>query len=287
MKAASNHTLLDDLFNARHLPVIPNGVTDLITSLSDENIGYRELSGRIEHFPTIAARLIALANSAWSTPVESINSLEQACARLGLKIVRSVSISLSIADTFNPTRCPAFDAIYYWSDVLLVADIASTLAEHTRPPDVVDAGIARSAGLLHNLGLLLLVHHFPQPLEQVLLQYSQPESTGLNPLIEHQLGVSPPQAGSFLALNWGLPETIANTMGHYDEADYDQADWPLVCTVALAIDCVSALNRDQEKPSRLEHANRLLTDPAILAELWPQFRQLQAQTKDLARALFN
>ncbi|MDJ0832298.1 MAG: HDOD domain-containing protein [Gammaproteobacteria bacterium] len=288
MKAVADPVSLDQLADKKRLPVIPAGVAELISALSDESKGYRELADQIERFPTITARLIALVNSAWSNPATHITSLEQTCARLGLRIVRSVSISLAISDTFNPNRCPTFDSVYYWSDALLVADIASILVDTSGPPYQVDRGIVRSAALLHNLGLLFLVHHYPRQLDQSLLVYAQDRDHALNKIIKQQLGISPAQAGSFLANNWGLPEPIQITMSFYDDADYDEANWPLVATVALAIDCVSRLNREQEPTGDLLSVARgLFTDEGQIVELWPQFKRLQASTRELAQVVFS
>ncbi len=283
MNVVTDPSGLDRLVDKKRLPVIPAGVADLITSLSDETKGYRELALQLERFPTIAARLIGLANSAWSNPATEITSLEQTCARLGLRIVRSVSISLAISDTFNPNRCPGFDSVYYWSDALLVADIASILADNSAQQFDIDRGIARSAALLHNLGLLFLVHHYPQQLDQSLRQYANNRDSALNEIIKQQLGISPAQAGSFLAVNWGLPEPIQITMSYYDDVEYAETEWPLVATVILAIDCVARLNRELEPADDgLSLARRVFADNRLIIELWPQLRRLQVTARELA-----
>ncbi len=104
------------------LPVLPSGVPYLLQTLMDENIDNNKLKAVIGRFPSIAARLLCLANSAWAAPPVPVTSLDMACARLGLNIVRSVSIALAISSPFNPARCPAFDAERYWCTALLVAD---------------------------------------------------------------------------------------------------------------------------------------------------------------------
>ncbi len=202
--------------------------------------------------------------------------------------MRSVSISLAISDTFNPNRCPAFDAVYYWSDALLVAEIATVLADNIDQPHAVDRGIARSAALLHNLGLLFLVHYYPTQLNQSLLQYAQNRDSALNEIIKQQLGVSPAQAGAFLAVNWGLPQPIQITMSFYDDKHYAETEWPLVATVILAIDCVARLNREQEPTDdAISLARGLFTDNRLIIGLWPQFEQLQATTRELASSIFS
>ena len=60
--------------NHKQVPVIPPGMLHLLNSLTSENLGFVELARVIERYPSIAGRLISLANSAWSAPVSSITS---------------------------------------------------------------------------------------------------------------------------------------------------------------------------------------------------------------------
>ena len=69
----------------------------MLSSLADDSVGFHELAVIIERFSNIAGRLIVLANFAKSTTVGEIATLEQACGRLGLNVVRSVSIALAIS----------------------------------------------------------------------------------------------------------------------------------------------------------------------------------------------
>ena len=61
------------------LPTQPLALPYLLQALSDNDIDYHVLAGIIERFPSIAARLIFLANSAWSAPKTPIASIEPAC----------------------------------------------------------------------------------------------------------------------------------------------------------------------------------------------------------------
>ncbi|MCP4996368.1 MAG: HDOD domain-containing protein, partial [Gammaproteobacteria bacterium] len=150
MEADSIRARLDE----SRLPVLPAGIPYLLTVLTDEEIAINELARILERFPTIVARLIALANSAWSSPASDVTSLEMACARLGFNIIRSVSIALAIAQPFDPNRCQAFDAERYWCSALLTADAATWLSPLSQVAYAPEPETARVGGLLHNLGLL-------------------------------------------------------------------------------------------------------------------------------------
>jgi HD-like signal output (HDOD) protein len=70
------------------VPVLPPGATYLMQALNDDNLGFREIAAAVEKMPSIAARILALANSAWSAPARPILALDEACGRLGIKVVQ-------------------------------------------------------------------------------------------------------------------------------------------------------------------------------------------------------
>lgn len=89
-----------EVLDSKKMPVLPVETPYLISSLSDETLNFNQLSKVIERFPTIAARLIALANSAWSAPISPIYSLEESCTRLGLSVVKSDSVNEHITQSY-------------------------------------------------------------------------------------------------------------------------------------------------------------------------------------------
>lgn len=135
----------------RRVPVLPRGTARLLGVLADEDIDFQELVAEIELFPPIAARLLSVANSAWSAPVSPVTSLVMACSRLGLNVVRTVAMALAVAEPFNPAVCPLFEPQRYWSSALLTAEAADLVA---RAATFDDPQTARTAGLLRNSTLL-------------------------------------------------------------------------------------------------------------------------------------
>ena len=60
------------------LPVLLPGTPYPLKATSNEEIGVAELTAIVEKFPSIAARLISLDNSTWSSPFVTVASLEMA-----------------------------------------------------------------------------------------------------------------------------------------------------------------------------------------------------------------
>ena len=148
--------------DATQLPTQPSALPFLLRALTDPSTDTRKIAGTIERFPSIAARVVSLVNSAWSAPIEPITSIERACTHLGSRLVRTVSMSLAVMAPFDTTRCPGFDSESYWCNTFLVADSAAQLIACAETDRDLSPDTVRAAGLFHNLGLLWLADNMPE-----------------------------------------------------------------------------------------------------------------------------
>ncbi len=225
------------------IPVLAPGSLSLVSALAADNQTWRDLTLILERFPGIAAKLIALVNSAWSAPIDPITSLEAACSRLGVNVVKSVSTALAVSGSFDTSECQAFSPEHFWSGSLLVAESAAVLAPLLDGSARIDLPTARTAGLLHNLGLLFLVDLLPAQTSRVLRMSSDSELT-LNALCKQELGIGITDIGGFLAHKWRLPAALADVMSNYDNGDYQGEHRSLVDVVSISVEIVAALSRD-------------------------------------------
>ncbi len=277
--------LIERLGSGR-LPVLPANTPYLLQALSNDQLDFRELAGVIEQFPTIAGRLIALANSVWSSPVETIVSVEQACARLGLSVVRSSSLALAVASAFDPSRCPEFDAERYWSNALLCAEAAARICSLGSRIQSLDPAAARAGGLLHNLGVLWIADRLPQEFGQAVQNMRAAQGRLLlQQALRDLIGFDQADAGGLLALKWGLPPELEAAMSLTGEyVVYHQQ--PMERVVGLAIRMSHELRKEQGCPPqdpRLELIGLEAADcEALEKDLGKQARHL----RELARTLF-
>ena len=204
-----------DRLNFRHIPVLPSGATYLMQAMMDNSLNFHQVSSIIENFPSIAARLISLANSVWSSPVTPITSLDTACARLGFDVVRSTSIALAVASPFDPFRCPSFDAIRFWNHSLLVADTSTWLSQLLQTNiNNLDPQTARTAGLVHDLGLLWLVDQLPEEADQAIHIIQNNSTVSLDDALLDIIGIDHFEVGKILGEAWKLPEPLIMAMSH-------------------------------------------------------------------------
>jgi HD-like signal output (HDOD) protein len=274
-----------DQLSSLQLPTLPAGTPFLLKSLTNENIEFNELAAVIEKFPSIAGKLISLANSAWSAPASAVTSLETACSRLGFGVVRSTGIALAVASPFNPTNCLSFDPEYFWCSALLTADAASRLASISSSGNNVVPSTARAGGLLHNLAVLWLVDKLPAEVDQALTMVEKNQFASLQEALLYVLGFDQMLAGGHLARSWDLPAPLVEAMAHYPETSYQGAQNEIVTTVGLAVKLVSAVLKEEPCPDQDIRLSSLGITEENLSNVFAQLNELLVKTRAIAKVL--
>ncbi|MCB1801726.1 MAG: HDOD domain-containing protein [Gammaproteobacteria bacterium] len=264
------------------VPVLPPGVPFLIQVLQDDDLDFREVARAIEHVPSIAARLLALANSAWSSPISPVMSLDAACSRLGLRVVRTASIALAVSQPFNPARCPPFDGSTFWTSALLNAEAASALSEAVVRDQL---SVARTAGLLSNLGLVWLAESLPAQTGEALRLAAGTAFGGLNDVLADQCGIGYDEAGALLAEAWNLPPVLRDAIAHQFHPRDDAS--PLCRVVSAAARMAGTLRHDQpwERPD--EGLSAIGMEMEQQLTVFDRLADSKTRTADMAKVLFG
>jgi putative nucleotidyltransferase with HDIG domain len=204
----SRHLTMDDVMaKVPALPALPQIVRHILESLANESVDLDSLGNTIASDPAVAVRLLAAANSGIFGG-QKVASLRQAMMLLGIGRVKQITLATAIIDRY---RAPMpFDVTYLWRHSLAVAICAQDLARHAG----IDPEVAYIAGLLHDIGQLLLFAADPVGYADVLNQrvkLDQPLST----IERSHLGLDHAHVGSELARRWNLPADIVEAIGRH------------------------------------------------------------------------
>lgn len=266
------------------LPVLPSALPHLLNVLDDPDADSCVLAEIIQHFPSIAVRLIALVNSAWCAPMEQITSIERACTHLGLGLVRTISMSLAIMAPFNPSRCTEFKAETYWCSTFLVADGAARLAACVDNGVDLSAETARAAGLFHNLGLLWLADALPLETETALAT-ARAEDISLNEALRDSCKTDVCQIGGILGRAWGLPEDLVAAMERRNDPSFEGNGWEIATLVRGATEIVAEVISEDPSPAADRRLGQLAIDPDDHDRVKGKLADKLEDTVNLARTL--
>lgn len=272
----------------QELPPLSVASQRLLAILSSEHAGLGEVAEAIELDPGLAARVIGVARSAFFGNTSTIFGVKDAIIRvLGLDMVRSLGLSISLGDALNYERARGFDARRYWTSALLTADMARYLAPRVTLDAPPQAEPAYLSGLLHGLGLPALAHLFPARLSRALDAAGDTPVWQLAAYEQQWLGIDHHAAGGWLARRWHLPEEAALTMEHYHDPGYRGPQWPLVLLVGA---CARWSERRQAEepglpPGVPEDLHTLGIPAKDMAAISAALERKYEQTMNMAAAL--
>jgi putative nucleotidyltransferase with HDIG domain len=198
------YTIEQVLAKATALPALPKIVARILDMLGDEEVNVEVLSS-----------LLAAANAGALGVTGRVDSVRQAIILLGVSRVRDITLATAIIDRFSAT--PPFDAKRLWLHSLGVAICAQEVARSAG----LDVDVAYTAGLLHDVGQLLLFVADPMAYAGVLSLQGERDIDIVDAEREY-LGVDHAHVGGELARLWKLPEAVADAIAaHHISADHE------------------------------------------------------------------
>lgn len=189
------------------LPALPLALMVAIRALSSDDLPASACVDAVERDQSLAMCLLRLANSAFYGARGQVASVEDAVGMLGLRTVASVVAAVSMRSTLALVQCNGFRFETYWRHALTTAVIARELAR----PATLDPGEAFLAGLLHDVGQLLLVVAHADWAERAF-QLSRDEQIDLCEAERILIGVGHDEVGAEVMRHWHFPERLVNAV---------------------------------------------------------------------------
>ncbi len=196
------------------IPTIGAVATEVMRRIADPDADFRSVGSVIEQDPALAAKILRVANSPYYGIPGEVGNLERAVALLGMARVRNIALSVSVmADFTGSYGGKAFNWTRFWEHSAGCALIAETMVRLLRIPGL---GTEYVGGLLHDVGKILLGHHFPDGFGRAL----DAAASRRTPLIDAErevFGTDHAELGGWLARRWGFPRELrAAIRWHHD-----------------------------------------------------------------------
>lgn len=190
---------LDEL--VRRLPVRPSTAARLFDLIEDPESSLLQFAEIVEIDPVLSARVLRLANSAAYGARGGVASATRAVMILGSSAVQAIVAAASF-----PLLSDGVDLgpDSFWAHAMEVGAAASTIA----PELEVGAGDAFTAGLLHDIGAVLL--HLRDA-----SAYAEVVRGGAEQLLEREravFGTDHPEAGCAAVAKWGFPKALVEAV---------------------------------------------------------------------------
>jgi HD-like signal output (HDOD) protein len=224
------------VLSIQYLPPLSATATHLLRLLSDENLALHDLTEVINQDPGLSAKVLGLANSAYFGQSTPIISVEEAIIRvLGLNMVKSLSFSIAVCGAFDTAHCPGFDLSQYWFNALSLGALSRAISLAVDSDQRPDLNAVYLAGLLKDIGVLVLVHVFPEAFSEVLSKLSKESAQQETERLQSEkIGLNQRDAGMLLMDRWHLPELIVKVVAQEEQIDpviLDESETPMEAVV--------------------------------------------------------
>jgi len=189
------------------LPSLPRTYEALTQTLADPEASLQKVAKIIEQDVGISAKVLQLVNSAFFGVSHSMTNIQSAVSYLGITTLKSLVLSVEIFRAFQPKReLKGFSLEKLQRHAQLTAQIAARLPA---PPHLTD--IALVAGMLHDVGKLILAWKLSRQFEKVLVE-GLVAHCPVYRVEERENGFSHAEIGAYLLGLWGLPYSMVEAV---------------------------------------------------------------------------
>ncbi len=238
-------TLQSALDGIDDLPTLPSVVTDLKQKLQDDMTDALDIARIIESDPSLAAKTLKAVNSAYYGFSSDVSSLPEAVARLGFNRISELCTTLAVIKLFEGGS-KQLDHKQFWKHCLTVAFATRVIVRTVGLSGDVTEDEAYVAGLLHDIGTLVLDQFFPEEYAQTR-EESAKDGTPLADTERRVLGIDHGGIGSQMLRRWDLPESIVVAVSCHHRPENAQGDFhTLVQAVRLSEYVVARLGLDDK-----------------------------------------
>lgn len=231
----------------------------------------------LAHCPVLAARVIGVANSAGSTAIHRMDTVERCVRHLGAKHARTIALTLAMQLLMQDMEIDEELVGALWGSASYKAVAARLVAEQAATDQV---GIAYSAGLLQDIALPILLALDPGFFKSTLA--NNDGSRSWVELERERFGIDHAELGALLLQKWNAPTTLIEQVRRH-HAPFDETDNAWVTTLPAMM--AGLLPHLSEKTTADQARLFTAVHTRFLAEAFPKPDAFLAEARKRVKAM--
>lgn len=254
----TNNELKRQIARINTLPSRPQSYQQLCHLLSKEPYQHQAIASVIKRDPGMSSKLLQWVNSNFFGIHQRVSDVHQAVTLLGSELLFDIVEKFHAFD--EPCRLSPrqIERNELWDHSTRVAAYAKAIMVNQEHCDPEAASDAYTAGLLHDVGKLIMVEHFGHRYTQ-LMQKSEMTGLNLRDLERAELGVCHAETGAYLLGLWGLPDSVIDAVANHDHAVMPTESG---MTVQAAVYMANMMDQAQDGPHQYPITQAI--DPDLL-----------------------
>jgi putative nucleotidyltransferase with HDIG domain len=197
------------------LPSLPTLYTRIMKAAEDPECSVHQVGKLIEEDVGISVKIIQLTNSAFYGVPHRVSRPSEAAVFLGMDTVKTLVLGIGLFSGFDKSKVSPRDIEQIYNHSVKTGAIAQKIAkaEEMGKRNVEEVFVA---GLLHDLGKLVIAHNLPESGQKVL-SLSREKNIPLATAETEIFGANHAQIGAYLFELWGLPDTLVEAVAYHHQ----------------------------------------------------------------------
>jgi len=214
------------------LPTLPTLALDVMMLADNPNSSLADIALLIQKGPSMASKILKIANSSFYGYSQKVNNLQSALLILGLREVKNIVLGISILNLFKKSnKDSAFNHELFWMHSAGCAQIARSLAAKT--------GFFEhelecfTIGLIHDIGKIVIDQFNHDNFLKILHLIQRENLTFLEAEVQ-VLGVTHAQIGGWLAQKWLFPPDLIEAIEYHHNPERSENSQILASVTHIA-----------------------------------------------------
>lgn len=228
--AHKSEAILKKIQDVTILPPIPRVLQEITQLFSDPSISARKIEMLIEKDPSLTVKVLSVANSPLFGLRRSVTNIGSAVLILGYQEIKSIVTSIKMAAALKMKSDKYFDPDIFLNHSLITGILTQRMSKDL---GFNFDGDGFTAGMLHDMGIVILHEHFPQEFSQIA-EYAAQNKVPFLQAEYNTLGLSHQEIGEFLADKWSLPAVLSDVLQFHHKPGYSKENNFLTSILHLA-----------------------------------------------------
>jgi putative nucleotidyltransferase with HDIG domain len=223
------------LARIREVPTLPAVMRNVMAVLSSDDSSADDLARILTTDQALCSKMLKTANTAFFAQNRRIYDIGDAVVLLGFDYIAQLTLATTVFSSFGPLHSSdSFSVSAFWEHSIAAAFAGKLVAERAKGGSKHKA--LYTAGLLHDLGKLLLITRFPTKYA-VVLDKAEAGDAYIHEIERKVLGFTHCEVAEWICERWNFPERLVRLI-----ADHHSADMPSIARSAPETAMMSLAN---------------------------------------------
>jgi putative nucleotidyltransferase with HDIG domain len=220
--------------NIRNLPTPPIVFHQMQKVINDPKVSATHIASILAEDPAMSVKVLKLTNSAFYGLSREVDSVKQAVIIVGLEAIKNLVLSASVLDMFKGNNIDQEFQEAFWRHSLATAFGSRLVARSWRTRGMVDSDAAFSAGLLHDIGKMVLACFLHDEYAAFISERKKDRENLDYEVEERALGFNHAQIGGLLAVQWKIPAKLGEAITYHHHPQLSEIQDSVCYVVAIA-----------------------------------------------------